>query len=119
MFALYLPAVFLLASVARALTGSDLPAIIIAIAWLLGMWGSAAKWLSFPCPHCGKPFFHRRFGSNPLTKVCLHCDFPKWAAPGDQDYQASVAESPLECLNCGKKISTSKCGNCGWTYEEQ
>lgn len=62
---------------------------IVALTWLAFFGFTVIRLNQFPCPNCGRAFFLYKYhiGSNPLAKRCLHCDWPKWAVPGDADKQ--------------------------------
>jgi hypothetical protein len=58
------------------------------------------RWIFWPCPSCGRPFFLTWLGNNCFARRCLHCGLPKWA-PGKAEspkfgpldrYQASAGD---------------------------
>lgn len=51
----------------------------------LALFVGAVAWAAIPlaefiCPNCGETFACRGKGRNLFTRVCLHCQHPKWGA---------------------------------------
>lgn len=77
----FLPGVAALGLSLNWLSGSSHPATIVAVVWMVFFAITVIRLNGFPCPNCGKPFFHRFFVQNPLSRRCMHCGWPKWV-PG-------------------------------------
>jgi hypothetical protein len=61
---------------------------VAAVGWLALFALASARMRSFPCPLCGKPFFHTFFVHNDFARRCVHCRWPKWAPPPTQSRTA-------------------------------
>ncbi len=60
--------------------GSEAPKWILPWFFLVG--AGVIGTMMCECPRCGRPFFFRRWGSNPFASECVHCGLPKWS-PGE------------------------------------
>lgn len=87
----YVPVVGVVGSSLSWIVGSDLPAIAVALAWMVFSAFAGVRMKAFPCPRCGKPFFLGPFFQNPLTQRCVHCRWPKWR---ERTTASTAARSP-------------------------
>ena len=60
------------------LFGSPIPAFAAFYIWLAAWAYVAFQVIDFPCPRCGRPFFHKTFYGRWFPKSCAHCGLPKW-----------------------------------------
>ena len=107
-----------LAVAAGLLAANDITAMIITAPGGVAFLVTTLRLSAFACPRCGKPFFYRGFGGNPLTSNCLHCNLPKWATCNLAERESWLQEPAWQCLNCDARIDPSAdcCNECGWTY---
>jgi len=76
----YLPGAGLIGFLLAQVFQNDSAFVAVALCWMV-FFAISAEWLRrFPCPNCGKAFFHTWLWNNPFAKKCLHCGWPKWAA---------------------------------------
>jgi hypothetical protein len=57
------------------------PAFIGLVVFMGATYLACTALADFPCPKCGKPFSHTDEFRDGFTKVCLHCQHPKWSEP--------------------------------------
>jgi hypothetical protein len=77
----YLPGMFALGTLLSPMFESDVPMVLIALAWMLAWAVAICRFSSFACPRCRKPFFGWGLGERTHTfaRKCVHCGLPKWA----------------------------------------
>jgi len=77
-FLLFVPCV-MLADRVFGLPSLGIVPSLICLALASWYWTQA---VGFPCPRCGRDFFYRASGWNPLhARSCLHCQLRKWEDP--------------------------------------
>jgi hypothetical protein len=84
--------------------GLGFVSVLLFLVWPPLLIAASGRWVDFPCPGCGKPFFEKRsnrfegwpdpFPSldeladrdfKPFTAACLNCGLPKWVDPAELD----------------------------------
>jgi hypothetical protein len=78
-FLLYLPGAGGIGWLLTKLTGSDVPAMVVAFAWMAMFGFFNVQLVSFRCPRCWQPFFRTAGRSYLFTEECVHCGLPKYA----------------------------------------
>src|SRR5215831_11587385 len=66
-------ALFVMRSIYGVIVGMLL--FVAALSWLC--W----RWVLWPCPRCGRPYFYKFPWGNVYRRKCAHCGLEKWADP--------------------------------------
>lgn len=78
----YLPAAFVLGTLAAALTGIPPMSHVVALHWMGFMLVAGVRWAGFPCPRCGRPFLGGLLEPrNPFRGRCRWCGLWRWEQP--------------------------------------
>jgi hypothetical protein len=57
--------------------GSEVPAALVAILFMLGLMGGGVGMALWHCPHCSKVFHLKGSMRNPFARRRMHCGLPK------------------------------------------
>jgi hypothetical protein len=78
-FIAYIPVVGGLVALLERFVSPEVPAVVLAIVWMLMMLVAWYRLLSFACPRCGEWFRTKWFGWVSLGRRCVHCGLERGA----------------------------------------